>query len=113
MVMNVASITKWWATTPTSQIAWVTVGLIAQSMFALRFIIQWLATEKARATIVPEMFWYFSFAGGFILLAYAIDRMDPVFIVGQAIGLVIYIRNIYFIRLGKRNPSQAEEVGII
>ena len=64
-----------------------------------------MATEKARASIIPETFWYFSFAGGAMLLAYTIYRMDPVFIIGQATGLVIYARNIYFIWLGKRAPS--------
>ena len=76
-------------------------------MFSMRFIVQWVATEKARASIIPETFWYFSFAGGSMLLAYAIYRSDPVFIVGQAAGLVIYARNIYFIWLGKRDPSTA------
>jgi len=76
-------------------------------MFSMRFIVQWLATEKARASIIPETFWYFSFAGGSMLLAYAIYRMDPVFILGQGMGLVIYARNIYFIWLGKREPSAA------
>ena len=76
-------------------------------LFSMRFIVQWLATEKARASIIPETFWYFSFAGGAMLLAYAIYRMDPVFIIGQGMGLVIYARNIYFIWLGKREPSAA------
>lgn len=69
---------------------------------------QWLATEKARASIIPETFWYFSMVGGAMLLAYAISRLDPVFILGQAAGLVIHARNIYFIWLGKREPSPAE-----
>jgi len=71
-------------------------------MFSMRFLEQWIATERARASIIPETFWYFSFAGGVLLFAYAIYRMDPVFILGQATGLVIYSRNIYFIWLGKR-----------
>ena len=70
---------------------------------------QWLATEKARASILPETFWYFSMAGGAMLLAYAISRLDPVFILGQAAGLVIYARNIYFIWLGKREPSPGRD----
>ena len=73
----------------------------------MRFIVQWLATEKASASIIPDTFWYFGFGGGVMLLAYAIYRMDPVFILGQAMGLVIYARNIYFIWLGKREPSAA------
>jgi lipid-A-disaccharide synthase-like uncharacterized protein len=83
-------------------LAWITIGLIAQFMFASRFILQWIASERARASTVPEAFWYFSCFGGILLLIYAIHKFDPVFIVGQAAGLVVYARNIYLIRLGKR-----------
>jgi lipid-A-disaccharide synthase-like uncharacterized protein len=103
-----AGLARWWTTTPTTELIWITVGFIAQFMFSLRFVVQWLATERARASIIPETFWYFSLAGGALLLAYAIYRLDPVFIAGQAAGLVIYARNIYFIWLGKRAPSPAE-----
>jgi lipid-A-disaccharide synthase-like uncharacterized protein len=106
--MSMASLARWWTTTPTTELVWITIGFIAQFLFSMRFIVQWLATEKARASIIPETFWYFSMAGGVMLLAYAIYRMDPVFILGQAAGLVIYARNIYFIWLGKREPSPAE-----
>jgi lipid-A-disaccharide synthase-like uncharacterized protein len=67
------------------------IGFIAQFMFSMRFVVQWLATEKARASITPETFWYFSLAGGAMLPAYAIDRKQPVFILGQAAGFVIYV----------------------
>lgn len=80
-----------------TELIWLGVGFAAQLMFSLRFIVQWVASERARASIVPEVFWYFSFAGGLMLLIYAIYRMDPVFILGQATGLLIYSRNIYFI----------------
>ena len=106
--MSFSHLTSWWASTPTSELVWIGLGFIAQFMFSMRFIVQWLATEKARASIIPETFWYFSFAGGAMLLAYAIYRMDPVFILGQGMGLVIYARNIYFIWLGKREPSAAK-----
>ena len=105
--MNVASLAHWWTTTPTTELVWIAIGLIAQFMFSMRFIVQWIASERARRSIVPETFWYFSFFGGLLLLAYAIYRLDPVFILGQAAGLVIYSRNIYFIWLGKRDPSPA------
>jgi lipid-A-disaccharide synthase-like uncharacterized protein len=105
--MYAASLVRWWQTTPTTELIWISVGLAAQLMFSTRFIVQWIATEKARASIIPETFWYFSFAGGILLLAYAIYRLDPVFILGQATGLVIYSRNLYFIWLGKRAPSPA------
>lgn len=68
----------------------------------MRFIVQWIASERVRRSIVPETFWYFSLAGGAMLLAYAIYRIDPVIILGQATGLIIYIRNIQLIRNGKR-----------
>ena len=105
--MSFSHLTSRWASTPTSELIWIAGRLAAQFMFSMRFIVQWLATEKARASIIPETFWYFSFAGGAMLLAYAIYRMDPVFILGQGMGLVIYARNIYFIWLGKREPSAA------
>jgi len=105
--MNVANLARWWATTPITELVWISIGFIAQFLFSIRFIVQWLATERARASIIPETFWYFSRAGGALLLAYAVYRMDPVFIVGQAAGLAIYARNVYFIWLGKRAPSQA------
>ena len=106
--MHWADISHWWQTTPTTELIWIGIGMIAQLMFSMRFFIQWIATERARASIIPEAFWYFSFFGGILLLAYACYRVDPVFILGQATGLVIYSRNIYFIWLGKRVPSPAK-----
>jgi lipid-A-disaccharide synthase-like uncharacterized protein len=108
MAMSLSSLVHWWHDTSTTEIAWVAIGFLAQAMFSMRFIVQWIASEKARASIVPETFWYFSFVGGLMLLAYAIYRADPVFILGQAAGLVIYARNIYFIWSHKRaSPSAA------
>lgn len=92
-----ASLATWWANTSSTEILWLAVGFGAQLMFSMRFLIQWIASEKARASIVPETFWYFSFFGGAMLLVYAIYRVDPVFIMGQGMGLLIYSRNIYFI----------------
>ncbi len=80
---------------------WVMVGLIGQMMFSMRFIIQWISSERARKSVMPVAFWYFSLGGGVILLAYAIARRDPVFILGQATGLLIYIRNLWLIRDAK------------
>ena len=74
-------------------------------MFSMRFIVQWIASERARRSIVPETFWYFSMFGGAMLLAYAIYRMDPVFMLGQAMGLIIYSRNIYFIRTQHKSEA--------
>lgn len=96
---------QWWANITATELSWLAVGFGAQIMFSMRFLIQWIASEKARASIVPETFWYFSFAGGAMLLVYAIYRTDPVFILGQGLGLIIYARNIYFIWINKNKPD--------
>lgn len=98
---------QWWASVSTTELVWLTIGFAAQLMFSMRFIIQWIASERARRSIVPETFWYFSFAGGLMLLAYAIYRVDPVFILGQASGLAIYARNIHFIWQEKKEGVAA------
>jgi lipid-A-disaccharide synthase-like uncharacterized protein len=72
----------------------VAVGFVGQIAFFMRFFVQWIASERARRSVVPIAFWYFSLVGGSILLAYAVWRHDPVFIAGQALGLMIYTRNI-------------------
>jgi lipid-A-disaccharide synthase-like uncharacterized protein len=84
---------------------WIAIGFAGQILFFMRFFVQWLASEKAKKSIIPEAFWYFSVGGGCILLAYAIWRMDPVFIVGQGAGLFIYARNIYLIRADKKRAA--------
>jgi len=78
--------------------AWVLVGFIGQALFGSRFLLQWLASEQARRSVIPTAFWYLSLAGSSILLAYAIHRDDPVFIAGQAGGLAIYLRNLHLIK---------------
>ena len=77
---------------------WLVVGFIGQALFSARFVIQWLATEKNRKSVVPLAFWYFSIAGSLTLLAYALFRKDPVFVLGQMFGVFIYLRNLYFIK---------------
>jgi lipid-A-disaccharide synthase-like uncharacterized protein len=77
--------------------AWVVLGLVAQAFFMMRFVVQWVASERARRSVVPVAFWFFSLGGGVLLLIYAIQREDPVFILGQALGLIIYIRNLWLI----------------
>jgi len=79
------------------QLIWVMVGFIGQALFSARFIIQWFVSEKAKESVVPVAFWYFSILGGVTLLTYAIWRRDPVIIAGQAGGLLIYARNLWFI----------------
>jgi lipid-A-disaccharide synthase-like uncharacterized protein len=86
---------------------WLGVGFVAQAMFSMRFIVQWIHSERQRRSVVPVAFWYFSIVGGALLLAYAIYRKDPVFILGQAAGLLIYGRNLYFIVRGERPTADA------
>jgi lipid-A-disaccharide synthase-like uncharacterized protein len=83
-------------------LVWIIIGFIGQALFSARFIVQWLASERARRSVVPVLFWYLSIAGSAVLLAYAIHRQDPVFIVGQAAGFAIYLRNIYLIKVEHR-----------
>lgn len=83
---------------------WIVIGFLGQSLFFCRFLVQWIVTERRRESTVPRAFWFFSIGGGLILLAYAIHRRDPVFIAGQALGLVIYGRNLWFI-YGTRQRS--------
>lgn len=74
------------------------LGFFGQAMFSCRFLVQWIASERRKASIVPRMFWWFSIAGGLCLLSYAILRRDPVITVGQLAGLVVYTRNIILLR---------------
>ena len=86
-----------------SNLDWgILVGYVAQAMFAMRFVVQWIASERAGHSVVPTTFWIFSIGGGFMLLGYAIYRKDPVFIIGQAFGVFVYLRNLQFIRRDKR-----------
>lgn len=85
---------------------WIIVGFIGQAFFFGRFFVQWLASEKAHKSILPNAFWYFSIGGGLILFAYALYRQDLVFILGQGAGILIYARNLYFIHKAN-NPVTA------
>jgi len=84
---------------------WLGVGFLGQALFSLRFLVQWISSERQRRSVVPVAFWYFSLAGGTVLLSYAIWRQDPVFILGQGAGLVIYLRNLQF-RLRERREEE-------
>ena len=81
----------------TTDQVWLGIGLAGQAFFSARFLVQWLASERAKKSVVPRPFWFFSVGGGLTLLAYAIYRHDPVFIIGQGAGLFVYARNLYFI----------------
>jgi len=89
-----------------SSTLWLAIGFLGQSLFSARFIIQWLVSEKRRTSVTPVAFWYFSLAGGVILLSYAIHRQDKVFIVGQAVGLLVYVRNLMLIMRPRADASR-------
>jgi lipid-A-disaccharide synthase-like uncharacterized protein len=76
---------------------WVLGGFVAQGLFAMRFLVQWIASERAGRSVIPLAFWIFSITGGLLLLVYALYRKDPVFIAGQAFGVFVYLRNLYFV----------------
>ncbi len=91
----------------TAEHIWLCIGFLGQSLFFMRFFVQWLASEKQKKSIIPTAFWYFSLAGGITLFLYALHRQDPVFILGQGMGLIIYLRNIYFITIGENKTTNA------
>src|SRR5437868_5223343 len=81
----------------TPERVWLAIGFLGQALFASRFIIQWFKSEMEGRSIIPVAFWYCSLGGGVVLLAYAVHKLDPVFILGQASGLFVYSRNLYLI----------------
>ncbi len=87
-------------------IGWFLLGLCGQGAFSARFLVQWIASERRKRSVVPELFWWLSITGGVTLLSYAIYRRDPVFVLGQAGGLVVYLRNLVLIR--RRRSSAAD-----
>ena len=86
---------------------WVLLGFIAQGMFTMRFLVQWIASERAGRSVIPLAFWIFSIAGGVLLLVYALYRKDPVFIAGQAFGVFVYLRNLYFVMRDRKAAATA------
>ena len=73
------------------------VGYAGQALFTMRFVVQWIATERAKKSVIPVAFWFFSIGGGLLLFAYALFIADPVFILGQGFGVFVYLRNLYFV----------------
>jgi lipid-A-disaccharide synthase-like uncharacterized protein len=76
---------------------WIVLGVVAQLLFTARFLVQWIASERAGHSVIPMAFWIFSIFGGLLLLVYALYRKDAVFIGGQAFGVFVYLRNLYFV----------------
>lgn len=86
---------------------WMGIGFAGQALFSARFLVQWIASERRRKSVVPTAFWFLSIFGGLVLLAYALYRRDPVFIVGQLTGVFIYSRNLWFIYHPRASQEQA------
>lgn len=91
----------------TAEHFWLTFGLLGQAFFSMRFLLQWIASERKGESVVPLSFWFFSLGGGLTLLVYAIYRRDPVFIIGQGAGLFVYSRNLYLIQRKGRQLAEA------
>ncbi|CAK16113.1 lipid-A-disaccharide synthase N-terminal domain-containing protein [Pseudomonas entomophila] len=81
----------------TRETLWLIIGFAGQAVFTGRFVLQWLYSEFKRRSVIPVGFWYLSMLGSALLLTYAIYRQDPVFILGQAFGILVYLRNLQLI----------------
>lgn len=89
-----------------SDLIWVSVGLLGQLVFAARFIVQWIASERAGRSVVPVFFWYLSILGSVVVLAYGLHKLDPVIIVGQLPGVLVYSRNLWLIHKAGRDIAR-------
>jgi lipid-A-disaccharide synthase-like uncharacterized protein len=87
---------------------WLIFGFAGQGFFGIRFFLQWLKSEKEQKSIIPDTFWYFSIAGGISLFAYAVHKGDPVFMLGNFLGIFVYSRNLYFVRKAKKRLPLTE-----
>lgn len=94
-----------------STAVWLTIGFIGQAIFTARFLAQWVASERKRDSVVPVVFWWLSMFGGLTLLTYAIHRRDPVIIVGQSMGVFIYVRNLMLLAKGRRRAQKRSAQG--
>jgi lipid-A-disaccharide synthase-like uncharacterized protein len=81
------------------------IGFVGQAFFTARFLVQWIASERAGRSVIPVAFWFFSIGGGLILFGYALFRRDPVFILGQGLGTFIYVRNLMLIARERRRDA--------
>jgi lipid-A-disaccharide synthase-like uncharacterized protein len=86
---------------------WVALGFAAQLFFTMRFVVQWIASERVGKSVIPIAFWWCSIGGGLLLLVYALYRRDPVFIAGQTFGVFVYLRNLYFVLRDRKQAAAA------
>ena len=88
---------------------WLIIGFVGQTFFFMRFLIQWLVSEKRGESTIPIAFWYCSIGGSVVLLSYAIHKQDPVFILGQSVGSFIYIRNLTLIARKQKTVEESQQ----
>lgn len=96
---------SWFGAESSTDAIWLGIGFTGQLAFTSRFLVQWVASERQKDSVVPKAFWWFSLAGGLTLLSYAIHKKDPVIVVGQAVGVLIYTRNLFLISQARRQRS--------
>jgi len=92
-----------------TDLIWHGIGIFGQCMFFSRFLVQWLSSERAKKVVIPVAFWYLSMFGGLITLCYAIQRQEPVFMAGQAIGIFVYTRNLILHHRGGAAMAGADD----
>lgn len=93
----------------TNEKIWIAIGFLGQGVFFMRWVVQWLASERSARSHVPVSFWYLSLVGGLITLGYAVYRKDPVFIAGQSIGAFVYLRNLMLLSRTSRNAASPDQ----
>lgn len=89
----------------TYEMIWVGIGFVGQSLFFSRWLLQWFVSERKAESQIPVAFWYMSLIGSVIVLAYAIHKLDPVFIAGQSVGTMVYVRNIMLVHRGRKRVA--------
>jgi len=100
-----------WSLGPWRFGAWHIVGFLGLAAFSARFLIQWIASERRKESVIPVAFWHLSIVGSLLLLAYALRQRDPVFILSYLFNCGIYLRNLYFIRHSRRSGTPARTAG--
>jgi lipid-A-disaccharide synthase-like uncharacterized protein len=88
---------------------WLLFGIVAQLLFAGRFLVQWIASERVGKSVIPFAFWLFSMGGGLMTLTYGLVKREPVIIFGQGLAVIIYIRNIMLIMKERKQPSSGAD----
>ena len=101
------TLASWLGAESKAELIWILAGLGGQVLFMMRFLVQWVVSEKAKRSVIPVSFWWLSIAGAAILLAYAIYRADPVFILGQSLGFLVYARNLWLIHAEGKSGANA------